>query len=241
MIWERRLRSHPEFGQGLREMLPQMPGLFAWGLMTGVAMVKAGLSTVEALAMVLLVYAGSSQLAALPLMLAGAPLWVILGTSFCVNLRFVVFSLHLRDYMMHMPRGRRLVSGYLTTDMNYVLLTKRHPNAANDAEGRLERDAYLAGSSAANWLGWILPSLAGVVLANFIPTHWGLGFAGILCLVGIMCSLASTRLRAVSMALAGAVGVAAYAMPLKLNIVLAIAASVFACMLLEQRQGRGRA
>ncbi len=241
MFWQRQLRTHPEYAAGAREMLPQLPGLAAWGLMTGVAMVKAGLSVTEAVAMSLLVYAGSSQLAALPLLVAGAPAWVILATGFCVNLRFVVFSLHLRGYLMHLPRWQRLASGYFSTDMGYVLLTRRHPQPAADADGRLARQAYLAGSCAVNWLAWMLPSLAGVVLANFIPTRWGLGFAGILCLVGIMCSLASTRLRVVSMAVAGVVGVAAYALPLKLNIVLAIAASVMACMLLEQRHREARA
>ncbi len=235
MFWDRELRRHPEYRVGAREMLPQLPGLAAWGLMTGVAMVKAGLSVPEALAMALLVYAGSSQLASLPLLVAGAPAWVILATGFCVNLRFVVFSLHLRNYLMHLPRWRRLVLGYFTTDMSYVLLTQRHPSPARDAPGRLTREAYLAGSCGINWVCWMVPSLAGVVLANFIPPRWGLGFAGILCLVGIMCALASTRLRVVSMAVAGAVGVAAYALPLKLNIVLAIGAAVMACTMLEER------
>jgi predicted branched-subunit amino acid permease len=72
------------------------PGIAAWGLMTGVAMVKSGMSVTESVAMTLLVYAGSSQLAAIPLIMAGAPMWVIWATGFCVNLRFVVFSLHLR-------------------------------------------------------------------------------------------------------------------------------------------------
>jgi predicted branched-subunit amino acid permease len=54
------------------------------------------MSVVEAVAMTLFVYAGSSQLAAIPLIVAGAPAWVIWATGFCVNLRFVVFSLHLR-------------------------------------------------------------------------------------------------------------------------------------------------
>jgi hypothetical protein len=58
--------AHPEFRVGMRAMAPQMPGLAAWGLMTGVAMVKSGLSLPEVLAMALLVYAGSAQLAALP-------------------------------------------------------------------------------------------------------------------------------------------------------------------------------
>src|SRR6478735_12689191 len=101
------------------------PGIGAWGLMTGVAMVKSGMSVVEALAMTFLVYAGSSQLASIPLIVAGAPMWVILATGFCVNLRLMVFSLHLRPYLMHMPRWRRLVNGYLTADMSYAMFTRR--------------------------------------------------------------------------------------------------------------------
>ncbi len=235
MFWQKHLREHPEFRVGAQEILPQLPGLGAWGLMTGVAMVKAGLSVPEALAMALLVFAGSSQLASLPLLVAGAPAWVILATGFCVNLRFVVFSLHLRGYLLHLPLARRLVSGYLTTDMSYVFLTRRHPSPARDAAGQLAQEAYLAGSNGCNWFTWMIPSIVGILLANFIPPSWGLGFAGILCLVGIMCALASTRLRVMAMAVAGAVGVAAYSLPLKLNIVLAIGAAVAACLMLESR------
>ncbi len=100
--------------------------------MTGVAMVKSGMSVIEALAMTFLVYAGSSQLAAIPLIVAAAPAWVILATGFCVNLRFVVFSLHLRPYLMHMPRWRRLVNGYLTADMSYAMFTRRFPRPGTD-------------------------------------------------------------------------------------------------------------
>jgi len=83
--------QHPAFRQGVMDMAGAAPGIAAWGLMTGVAMVKSGMGTFEALPMALTVFAGSSQLAALPLMLGGAPMWVVLVTGFCVNLRFVVF------------------------------------------------------------------------------------------------------------------------------------------------------
>ena len=85
-------------------------------------------------------------------------------------------------------------------------------------------------------MSWVGASVVGVALANFIPTSWGLGFAGILCLVGILCSLASTRMRVVSAAVAGAAAVVAYALPLKLNIVVAIAVAVILCLTLEKPQ-----
>ena len=214
------------------------PGLAAWGLMTGVAMIKSGLSLTESLSMALLVFAGSSQLAAMPLMTAGAPIWVILATGFCVNLRFVVFSAHLRPYLMHLSLWKRLITGYLTTDLTYVFFTQRYRNHSDDPSIQATQQAYLAGNAFINWLGWVGASVLGVVLANFVPTRWGLGFAGILALVGILCSLAGSRLRVVSGAIAGAAAVASYALPLKLNILVAIAAAVAICLVIEQMPPR---
>jgi len=228
------VRRHPEFRVGIRTMAPQAPGIAAWGLMTGVAMAKSGLSLFESSLMALLVYAGSSQLASLPLIIAGAPAWVILATGFCVNLRFVVFSLHLRPYLIHLPWWQRLAHGYVTADMSYAIFTRRFPQPATDAEGRAAQEAFLSGNAAVNWSSWVGASLLGIALANFIPQHWGLGFAGILCLVGILCSLASTRLRVVSAIVGSVAAVAAYSLPLKLNIVMAIAVAVLLCMSLER-------
>ncbi|WP_296510121.1 AzlC family ABC transporter permease [Rhodoferax sp.] len=226
---------HPEFRKGFADMAGVAPGIAAWGLMTGVAMVKSGLSTAEALLMALTVFAGSSQLAAMPLIQAGAPMWVILATGFCVNLRFVVFSAHLRPYLMHLPRWQRLVTGYLSADLTYVLFTKRFPHPGQSPQEQRRQMAYLAGNGGINWASWVLSSVAGVILANFVPTSWGLGFAGILALVGMLASLASTRMRWLSAGVAGTAAVAAFALPLKLNILVAIAAAVAVCLLLESR------
>ena len=225
---------HPEFRQGVRDMLSAAPGLAAWGLMTGVAMVKSGMSGVEATLMTLVVFAGSAQLAAIPLLLAGAPMWVILSTAFCVNLRFVVFSAHLRSYLMYLPRWERLLTGFLTADLSYVLFTRRFPVPGTNAEERLAQQAYLAGNCGLGWSSWVASSMAGVAMANLIPTRWGLGFAGILALLGIACSLTTTRLRAVSALVAGAAAVASFALPFKLNILVAIAAAVAVCLMIEK-------
>ena len=228
------LFKHPEFRRGMRDMSSVAPGIASWGMMTGVAMVKSGLSLPEALLMGLTVFAGSSQLAAIPLISAGAPIWVILATAFCVNLRFVVFSAHLRPYIMHQPLWRRMLSGYMTADLSYVLFTRRYPHPSTDAAVRQSQEAYWVGNSAVNWASWTIPGLLGIVLANAIPPAWGLGFAGILALMGVLCSLITDRLRAVSAGVAGAAAVAVFALPLKLNILVAIAAAVAVCMLLEK-------
>ena len=210
------------------------PGIAAWGVMTGVAMIKSGIGLAAVLLMAVFVFAGSSQLAALPLLAAGAPSWVILATAFCVNLRFVVFSAHLRPYVMHRPRWKRLLGAYLFADLNYVLFLKRFPRPATDAAGRAAQEAYWFGNGATGWVVWVVSSLVGVTLAASIPMAWGLGFAGILALLGILCSLATTPLLIVAGGVAGTVAIAAYALPLKLNIVVAIAAAVVFGLLLEK-------
>ena len=228
---------HAEFRQGARDMFSVAPGFAAWGLMTGVAMVKSDMSVLEAVAMTLFVYAGSSQLAAIPLLAAGAPAWVILATGFCVNLRFVVFSLHLRPYLMHMPRWRRLLHGYLTADLSYALFTKQYTAPPTTPAERLAQEAYLTGNYFVTWCAWMGMSLLGIALANLIPQTWGLGFAGVLSLVAIVCSMATTRLRVLAALIAGATAVAAYALPLKLNIVVAIGVAVLLCFWLEKQFG----
>ena len=227
-------RRHAEFWEGFRDQASVAVGIGAWGLMTGVAMVKSGLSVIEALLMTVIVFAGSAQLAAVPMIVAGAPMWVILAASFCVNLRFVVFSIHLRPYVMHLPRWQRIVTGFYTGDLTYVYFVRRYPHVATDADGIARQQAYLAGNCAVNYVAWMSASVVGVVLANAVPTAWGLGFAGILALLGLLCSLASSQLRVVSAGVAGAAAVAAWALPLRLNILVAIAAAVAICLAIEK-------
>lgn len=224
------------FRLGVRDMATVAPGMAAWGLMTGVATVNSGLSGVEVLLMTLLPYAGSSQLASLPLIAAGAPLWVVLATAFCVNLRFIVFSAHLRDYMMDLPLGERLLRGYVTADLSYMMMLKHWPEAAPDAAGRRQQRSYLAGNCLLGWISWIGASLLGVAFAASIPLSWGLGFAGTLALIGILFSLASSPLRALSAAVSCGAAVAAFALPLRLNILVGIAAAVVLCLAIEQLQ-----
>jgi predicted branched-subunit amino acid permease len=224
VIWQ-----HPEFRRGARDMLGITLGISAWGLVTGVAMVKSGLSVPMALLMSFVVFAGSSQLASLPLLAAGAPLWVLWATAFCVNLRFVIFSAQWRYYFGHLPRRQRLLLGYFAADLNYVLFMRKFPEPRPEPQ----QLPYFWGTVAMNWTAWQVPAVAGIVLADRVPTQWGLGFAGVLALLGLSYSLLSDMRSWVSAAVAGCAAVAAYALPLRLNIVVAIAVAVTVGLLLD--------
>jgi len=215
-------------------MLSTAIGIAAWGLITGVAMGKSGVEAWLMVLMSLLVFAGSAQLAVLPLLATGAPLWVIWATALCVNLRFVIFSAAWRPYFMAYPLWMRLRLAYFTADLNYVLFMRRFP----EAKPAPEHLPYFWGGVALNWTSWQLPSLLGIFLADAVPVHWGIGFAGTLALLGLALSLLNDRATAVAGAVAGCAAVAAYALPFKLNIVVAIAAAVAMALLIDHTTPR---
>ena len=229
------LRHHPEFRRGMRDMTGTAVGIAAWGLVTGMAMVESGIGVPLAVLMSLTVFAGTAQLAAMPLIAAGAPLWVIWGTTLCVNLRFVVFSAGWRPYVAVYPFAQRLKLAYFTADLNYVLFMRRFPKP----EPSPEQLPYFWGGALVNWGSWQLSSLLGIALAGAVPAHWGVGFAGTIALLGLTCALLTDRAMWVAGVVAALASVAAYALPLKLNIVVAIAAAVAVGVLLDHL-GAGR-
>ncbi|NRF66684.1 AzlC family ABC transporter permease [Aquincola sp. S2] len=213
---------HPEYRRGAKEMVGIALGIAAWGLVTGVAMVKSGIGVWIALLMSLTVFAGTAQLASVPLIAAGAPIWVVWATALCLNLRFVIFSAQWRPYFKHLPLGQRARLAYFTADLNYVLFMRRFPGG----KPAPEQLPYFWGGATVNAGSWHVASLAGILLGNHVPTEWGLGFAGTMALLGMTYSLLSDRATWLPAVLAGTAAVAAYALPLKLNMLVAIAAAV---------------
>ena len=211
-------------------MLAFGPGLAAWGLVTGVAMTQSGLGVGLALLMTFTVYAGSAQLASLPLIASGAPIWVIWASAFCVNLRFVIFSSQWRVHLGHVPRGRRVLLGYLLADLNLLVFKKQWQGEGH----QVGQARYAAGGAAAVWIIWQATSVAGILLSSLVPLEWGLGFAGTLSMLGIAYSLLNERTAWVAAIVSAAAAVAAFSLPLKLNILVAIAAAVAATLVMTQ-------
>lgn len=215
----------------MREMLPFGPGVFAWGLVTGVAMVKSGLSIVESLGLSLLAYAGSAQLAALPLMAVFAPLWLVTLAAIIVNLRFVVYAALLRSHLGHLSANTRLWLGYFTGDVmfaRYSALLAEEPDYPH-------RVAYFTGGATANWIIWQVSSIIGIFAAGAIPTSWGLELAGTFALLALLIPLCRHRPAQGGVAVAVIVAVIAHDLPLRLGLLAATLAGMTAAIALERR------
>jgi hypothetical protein len=106
----------------------------------------------------LTVYAGSAQLAVLPLMAVGAPLWVVWFTAICVNLRFVILSSMWRSYFANLSLRHRLAVAYFSGDVIFVNFMRRYP----EARPQPEQLPYFWGAALTNWLAWQIPSTLGI-------------------------------------------------------------------------------
>jgi predicted branched-subunit amino acid permease len=196
-------------------------------------MVKGGLSVPWAIAMSLLVYAGSAQLAALPLIVAGAPLWVIVTTGLITNLRFVIYSAAIRPFFADRPLGRRLALGYFMTDFTFARFMR---SAQHDSLPAAHRDAWFAGVCSSNWITWQVSAIAGIIGASHVPTHWGLEFTGTLALVALVGPSLNARPALVGAVIAGAVALLTHGLPFKLGLFCGAIAGIAAAMVTDVLQ-----
>lgn len=206
----------------MRDTLPMSIGIAAWGMVAGVALAKSGMGVPMAIFMSLVTYAGSAQIAALPLIASGAPMWVIFATTLCVCLRFMAFSFQYRPYFTHLSRGQRAAISFLMGDTNFVIFIRRFPTRLPD----VAYEHYFLGSAFVTFCAWQSSITTGIVAGNVIPPSWGLSFAGTMALLALTCTQLRDRASWAAATVAAGAAVAAYAMPLKLNIVVAIAAAV---------------
>lgn len=224
------LEPRAAFRAGQRAILPSLPGAFAWGMVSGVAMVKGGLSVPWAMAMSLLVYAGSAQLAALPLIVAGAPLWVIVTTGLITNLRFVIYSAALQPHFGDRTLQRRLALGYFMTDFTFARFMR------SAQEGTLPerfKDTWFAGVCANNWITWQVSALTGIVGASYVPTEWGLEFTGTLALVALIGPSLNARPALVGAVVAAAVALFTHGLPFRLGLFCGTVAGIVAASLAD--------
>lgn len=226
------------FREGLRATSGTLLGIGAWGLVTGMAMVKSGLTIPQALGMSFLVYAGSAQLASLPLIAASVPPWVVFVTALVVNLRFVIFAAIVGPHFSHLPWYKRVWYGYLNADIATALFPQRFQNPKDSHAEK--KTGFFTGIVYPNWCIWQIGSVAGIFLATQIPESWGIGFAGTLALLAIMVPLTASLAALSGVLVAGMTAVLAVGLPYRLGLLLAVLLGMVAAMAVDTLTERAK-
>lgn len=223
-----------EFLSGVRDELPILVGVVPFGMIYGVVAVGAGLSPLTAQAMSAIVFAGSAQFLMAQLYGIGTPALVILLAAAIVNLRHALYSASVAPYLRKLNNAWKWLLAYLLTDEAFAVsilhFHKPHPASTSDY-----RHFFLLGSGLALWSTWQLSTALGILLGAQIPASWSLEFTLTLTFIGMVVPSLKDRAGAAAAIVAGLAALLAFALPLKLGLVIASLVGILAGLVMEKR------
>lgn len=162
-----------QFGQGVKDCLPTLLGYIGIGGAFGIVGASSGLSPLEISLLSLLVYAGSAQFIICALLVVHTPVSVIIATTFIVNLRHFLMALTIAPAFADYSLKRNISIGALLTDETFgVAATKLAAQPKLNAH-------WMTGLNLTAYLCWLLSSLAGAAIGQWIhnPGALGIDFA----------------------------------------------------------------
>jgi len=230
-------RDH--FVAGIAVIVPMLPGVAPFGMVTGLTAVNAGLSPEKAMGMSVFIFAGASQLATLQLLGQGAIPVVILLTALTINLRFAMYSASIAPHFQHLRHRWRWPLAYLLTDQAYAVSVARFRNEGG-ADPDTNRHWYYLGAGLTLWIAWQAATAIGAYLGGSVPHTWSLDFAIPLMFMGLLVPGLRDRPNVIAALTGGTIATLAANLPLHLGIVVAALAGIAAGVIAERRWPRAR-
>ncbi len=225
-----------EFWAGLRAQLPILLGTSPFGMIYGIIAYEAGLPFSVALAMSLVVFAGSSQFIAAQLFATGATGVVIVLTTFVVNLRHMLYSASVAPYVRHLSPAWKWLLAFLLTDEAYAVTISRYRQEPVEAARDTAAHWFFLGAGLTLWASWQLSSAAGFLLGAQIPASWSLDFTLALTFIALLVPVVQDRPAILAALAAGTVAVLARGWPYNLGLSAAVIAGIGAGLLAEHWQ-----
>ena len=223
-------RARMEFTAGLRDSLPLMVSVAAYGLIWGALARQAGLLPLEVAAMSVIVASGSAQFVAVPMITAGASAGLVLLTTYVISLRHYLMAASLAPAVQQLPRWAQALMAYGINDESYALTIARWREHSPHV-------AYFFGSASGMYGAWFSSTTAGGVLGIAIrePERYGLDFAFPAVFLALLLSQLRDRKALAVAVLSGALAlIFAHLLPGKWHIVVAALGASFAGALLER-------
>jgi 4-azaleucine resistance transporter AzlC len=198
-------------------MIPLIVGAIPFGIIFGT--LSTNLSWGATLAMSVFVFAGSSQFIALGLLAGGTALPLIILTTFVVNLRHLLYAASLVPHLQRSPQIWKLLLGFWLTDEAFMVAIARY----NQPDSSPYKHWYHFGASIFMYLNWILCTVIGLTVGQFIPDakSWGLDFAMSATFIGMVIPYLVTKPMFVAVLVAGITSIFTHSLPHQLGLMVA--------------------
>jgi predicted branched-subunit amino acid permease len=219
------------FTQGLVHILPLTLGVIPFGLVTGIAGIKAGLTPFEITTMSALVYAGASQLVALQLMSTGSSIFFVLLAVIVVNLRYIMYSSAVAKHLKPLSQPLRALAAFELVDQNFVLTLNRSKEL-----GEKLTPWFFIGSGVPLWVGWTIFTFIGATVGARVPESWSLDFAVPLCFLVLLIPNVRSRPTLVAALVGGVTATLLNGLPYRSGLFIGAVAGIVAGVWLEYRR-----
>jgi 4-azaleucine resistance transporter AzlC len=217
-----------DFLAGAWDAVPTLPANVPFGFVAGAAAVQAGFSDLQAVALSAFVFGGASQLAAIDLLDAGAPLAIVVLTAVVVNLRYVMYSAAIAPYFREFGSKARLFASQFLVDTTFAIAVTEY-----ERDESTDRLSYYLGESATIYVGYVAGTAAGVAVGDAVPEGLQLDFAVPLLFLALLVPSITDEATSVAAAVGGFVAVAAAGLPMNVGIVVAALSGVGAAALTD--------
>ena len=173
-----------KFIEGAIDTIPLMIGAIPFGIIYGTLSQSSDLSVYGALALSSIVFAGSSQFVALGLITSGSSIFIIIVTTFLINLRHLLYSFSLRHHLSHLPQKWKIPLSFGLTDETFAVTIKHY----SDIKSHDLKHWYFLGSFLFFYLNWQIFTVVGIIFGSSFPEikDWGLEFAMSATFIGIV-------------------------------------------------------
>jgi predicted branched-subunit amino acid permease len=210
---------------GIRAMNSANSGAVAWGVIAGLTMMNSGLSLTQSLVMAVVVYSGTAQMVAMPLIVAGASHLVVFIAVFLAGVRFIIYSAAMSNNLRRLKPWQAMASSYQTIDGAAAVFLQRR---ADRKDRFVHRVSFLNGMNMAVWSFWMGGLAIGIFGAAWLPASPKFGYLGILAMFAMVVPMLKGRPAWACAVAAGLVSLMASPLPYRLGLLVAILAGIAA-------------
>jgi len=180
-----------EFFNGAKAIFPLEVGAIPFGIIFGALAVTSGLSPAGTMSMSLFVFAGASQFIAAGLIASGTGIFLIIATTFIVNLRHVLYSATLAPYVKNLPQKWLIPLGFWLTDEAFVVTIQRY----QEKDTSPHKHWFFFGAAIFMYINWAAFTFVGIKAGQSIkdPASWGLDFAMIVTFIGMLIPMIKSK------------------------------------------------
>jgi 4-azaleucine resistance transporter AzlC len=225
------------FVSGAKANVPVLLALIPFAVAFGATAMGSGLSILEALAMSVFVFAGAAQLAAIPLLSAGASVAIVVLTVLIINLRLTLYSASLAPHFRRLPLGWKGLLSYLLTDQAYAATITRFDDGETKEP---DKRWYFLGVALSIWVTWQTATILGVFLGAWVSEGWSLDFVLPLTFIALALPAIKDRTTAAAALSASVAAVFATALPLNIGLITAALVGVVGGLVAENVAERRR-